>query len=178
MGTESGVSNFEASPSKLLPGFVRAGAFEPDGGESAAEFSDPSKPEFLFTKCLPVMGMLHIFSNASKDLYKILATWEQVYKSFKVLEPLVCNKDRLRKFAHTCLADTPYPHALFSSVANHLYDKRWGEVFKFCRWLLSRLPVLRDTWDAAKFQVSGAMIGNRILFRVQHFIWAPRQQPT
>ena len=90
-------------------------------------------------------GMLHTFSNASKDLYKVLSNWDAVYKSLKTLEPLVTNKDRLKKFVYTCMANSPHPQHLFRSTANHLYDKRWGEVYQFCRWLRCRLPVLRDT---------------------------------
>lgn len=161
MGTESGISNFEASPCKLLPAFIQAAAFQQDGGGDN-HGSTFSMTDFLFKTCLPVMGMLHVFSNASKDLYKVLGTWSDVYKSLKILEPLVTNKDRLRKFVFTSLVGTPHAPEIFNSCANHLYDKRWGEVFKFCRWLLSRLPVLRDTWDESKFKVGSPMAASSL----------------
>ena len=158
MGTEKGIAEFEADDvHSMLPSFVTASAFvDGDGGyeADAHEVGDYSG-KHLFSHCLTVAGMLHIFSNASQDLYKIMSTWSSLYDSLKILEPLVTNRDRMQKYLYTCFAGTPHSKVLFRGVANRLYDKRWGEVYKFCSWLQPRLPISRDTWAPARYEVLG-----------------------
>ncbi len=110
---------------------------------------------FLFNKCLTVAGFLHVFSNASKDVYKVLTNWDTLYKQLKIIEPLVTNKDKLRKFVHTCVRPSPHSARAFNVTAPNLYDKRWGEVFKFCHWLRERVDIMRDTWDSRRYQAHG-----------------------
>lgn len=121
-------------------------------GGGGVDFRD----QHLFGHCLTVAGVLHVFSNASKDLYKALNGWTSLYASLKVLEPLVTHKDRLRKYVCTCVEQSPHSTKPFRVIAPRLYDKRWGEVYKFCKWLQDRLPIMRATWDAARFEVRTA----------------------
>ena len=140
-----------------MPPYVTASQLREDGDEGDLVRAEASSG-FLFRNCLTITGMLRIFSNASKDLYKVFAFWVQLHDCLKTLEPLVKNKERMKKYVHTCLEGTPHEHMrdMFTKrLAPHLYDKRWGEVFKFCVWLLPRIAILRETWSANKFKARG-----------------------
>ena len=81
--------------------------------------------------------------------------WDGLYSSLKTLEPLVTNKERILKYRHTCTDGTPHEEKateLLTELAPNLYDKRSGEVFKFCRWLNARFRLFMATWCAAKYQ--------------------------
>ncbi len=158
-GTERGLADFESlTLHKMLPLFVQASVFVEDfdldnhaGGDG---FDGGLAETRLFSHAITVAGMLHIFSNASKDVYKALDSWSMLYDGLKILEPLVTHRDRMDKYVHTCLQGTVHDLKQFRVIAPHLYDKRWGEVHKFCSWLRHRLPVLRVTWDAARYKDS------------------------
>ena len=153
MGTELGLADYECSSvQSVLPSFVVDSEMKLDVMDPEAEqLAQDVSLSHLFRSCITITGMLHIFSNASKDLYKSLSCWESLYRSLKAIEKLVTNHGRLRKYVHTCVANTDYDYddKIFQTVAPHLYDKRWGEVFKFGCWLIEkrRLQVLQATWD-------------------------------
>ena len=155
MGTELGMGDYQdAKLVNLLPDFVLDSAFLPDGVEvdEAMELIRGHCMDYLFRQVLTVAGVLHIFSNASKDLYRSLSCWSHLHKSLKVLEKLVTNKERMNKFIHKCLACFPFDGKDFKKLAPHLYDKRWGEVYKFCSWLEGdRIAILREAWNTSRF---------------------------
>jgi hypothetical protein len=138
----------------MLPAFVQASSFREDF-DIAAGWHVELGQTCVFRHALTIAGMLHIFSNATKDVYKVLDFWPMLYAGLKVLEPLVTHQDRLDKFMHTCLQGTAHDTKLFRKKAPHLYDKRWGEVHKFCLYLEPRLPIMEVTWDAAQFKDRG-----------------------
>lgn len=83
MGVELGIGDFMAGRlTSMLPPFVLDALIEDDTGAELPQRCE----EFLFSRVLTVSGVLHIFSNASKDLYRCLECWEDVYASLKVLE--------------------------------------------------------------------------------------------
>ena len=73
MGTELGLGEYQdaALSNGLLPNWLLNSAFQSDTMDDAA----PQLPagvslEFLFSQVLAVAGVLHIFSNAPKDVYR------------------------------------------------------------------------------------------------------------
>ena len=154
MGTELGMGDYQCeAATNLLPNYVLDSVMMQDGMDTEGKPLLETSVRFLFNSCLTVVGMLHVFSNASKDVYKCLSCWGTLYTSLKILEKLVTSGDRLRKFVHVCVTPSPHDAGPFSCVAPHLYDKRWGEVFNFCCWLNDsrRLEILRATWDTRLF---------------------------
>ena len=106
---------------------------------------------FIFKDVLCVAGALHIFSNASKQLYNRVQCWEGLYKALKTLELLFSNPSRFRLFVNRLVATSEHSTSHFRSRAPHLYDKRWGEVWKFCCWLSERADVIRAVWNEATY---------------------------
>ena len=151
MGTEIGAADYQLRTiDEMLPPYVAATQLLEDG-DGDGYLSDASAScQHVFSNALTVAGMLHIFSNASKDVYRAVSYWPDLYAALKTPEPLVASKDRLKKFTFMCVDASVHDSAIFVIVP-HLYDKRWGEVFKFCSWAQRRLPVMIDTWDEEKF---------------------------
>ena len=50
--------------------------------------------------------------------------------------------------------DCEHRSAQMMREVNGLYDKRWGEVLKFCLQVAARVSVLEQVWDVTKFSVS------------------------
>ena len=94
LGVEVGVADFQCRPDSMLPGYLADARMEVDGdgGDMVGGL-----PDFLFSSCLTIAGMLHICSNASKDVYRVVSYWSSLYESLKVIEALVTNKERVRK---------------------------------------------------------------------------------
>jgi hypothetical protein len=154
-GVESGLNDFSiVQISKLLPYWITSGAMESDTGDTSRHDNvHLLSLEFMFMNSLPVSGLLHIFSNASKDVDKALVSWDSFYSSLKVLEKFICHPQYVLKFIATCLECTYLsPLAkLFKKKVHHLYDKRWHEVFHFCAQVRPLLGPLAAAWDSRKF---------------------------
>lgn len=158
MGTELGIGDYEdVSVNNLFPSWLLGSQLEVDGGDDEGQSFGQAiwGGGFLFKHVITVTGMLHVFSNASKGVYQCLSFWDALYNALKVLEKLVSHPDRLRQFAEVCVVPSPFDRQLFKCPAPHLYDKRWGEVYLFCLWLVGeeygRLRVFTQTWSAQKY---------------------------
>ena len=134
MCTELCIAEFSFSGhASLLPSWVRQGAMELDveAGAAAAPLDGA-----LLRHAIPIAGCLHIFSNAACQVNKALAWWKEFHSSMKVLETLLCNPMKLQTFVSSCMIGTPFmaDHivALFRKKYQGIYDKRWGEVYRFC----------------------------------------------
>ena len=135
IGTEVGVGDYEdADIYSLLPAWILSSQFEADGddGDGPAVMQTAVGDGFLFKHVITVAGMLHIFSNASKDVYRCLQCWEHLYDALKILEKLVSHPGRLRNFVKLCVDPSPFSGASFNMLCPHLYDKRWVEVYDSC----------------------------------------------
>ena len=117
---------------KLLPAHVVASRFRPDMEDDGPQV-DHTLPR-LFMESLPVAGCLHMISNASKDIDKSLKGWKVFYSSLKTIEKLVSSPFRLQRLVAQCIRGTEYDSfaARLAQAIPGLYDKRWGEVYKFC----------------------------------------------
>ena len=149
MGTELQLNDFASIDfNKLLPRHVVNGKMETDGDDEVS-----TDLPWFFRCSLPVSGVLHTISNATKDLNKALKGWDKFYNDLKVLERLLCYPMRVQRLVAVCLRGTAFePCAfLFHKHMHGLYDKRWGEVSKFCFQLDSRLSVLRGAWNEQVF---------------------------
>ena len=51
--------------------------------------SDGDAVDFLFTNALPVAGILHILSNAFKDVCKAMPGWDRFIEGLKTLEGFI-----------------------------------------------------------------------------------------
>ena len=172
LGVESGISEFNAlSVQSLLPEWVTRAAIEPDGEQGCRSgvnlaYAAGGAVGFVFINALPVSGILHILSNASKDVYKAMLGWDMFIDSLKTLEGFICKPMRVQRFIALCLE--PSPLASFSKRFRnkfpHLYDKRWSEVYKFCCRLSDALPILQEVWDEGLFK-HGAGIGGDVEVR-------------
>ena len=153
MGTELAIGNLATSNlCTLLPRYVRANRMSiGDGGADDADCV-PTLPWF-FQTAIPVAGVLHVVSNATKDLNKALLSWTKFYNDLKAVEKLICSPMRTRRLIATCIRKTDFENMvpLFECRCNGLYEKRWGEVLQFCVRLDERLPTLVATWNEDMF---------------------------
>ena len=103
LGTERGLADFETATAHCnLADYIVASAFDDDDDGDGEQRVMP-ETRHLFADCLTVAGLLHIFSNASKDVYKIITSWGTFYESLKILEPLLTHRDRLDRYVHLCV---------------------------------------------------------------------------
>ena len=152
MGTESGIADIEALTwENLMPPWLLRSQFETGCDDDVDGIAETSP--FIFRKVLCISGCLHIISNACKQVYQSLRCWESFYADLKHLEKLVSNPHKLRHYKECCVRPSCHHEKDFEKRAPHLYSKRWGEVWKFCCWLSTRLDAMRDTFDTSCFQV-------------------------
>ena len=100
-----------------------------------------------------IAGMMHVVNNMMQDVHKSLTYWPEFYADLKVVEALLQNPERRRRFVWTCLRGTPLDFAgrKFNNFKSELYEPRWGEVMKFLKELVQVLPFLARGWDARKY---------------------------
>ena len=148
LGVESGVGDFQTiDTALLLPKWVRDAKMYDEMGDVEAEVS-----KHLFQHVLPVIGLLHICSNAMKQVNTVMEGWSRFYDLLKILEKLVTNPGLLSKFKANCVDGTPFERVgwVLDRRLSALYEKRWGEVHLFCVILKDMLQLLRRTFDVQK----------------------------
>lgn len=150
MGTELGlpeVSNVNFLD--LLPRWICDGALLADTDAVGSELH----VDFFYMWAMPVAGVLHILANASKDVHRCLVHWTWFYGQLKTVESLICVPHKIGRFLETCVVGTAYASytAMFRRKQHKLYDKRWQEVYDFCRRLDPKLEILAAAWDSNKF---------------------------
>ena len=152
MGTERGLADFaKVNLRSLLPPWLGNTLL---GCDTEDADDDSEFMPWMFSKSLCIAGVLHIFSNALKDVNTALQGWSDVYDKLKVVEKLICNPRRMQRFISQCLRGTHMEHheKKFQRRVNGLYDKRWVEVEQFCKRLQSIFIPLKLTFDAKKFK--------------------------
>ena len=104
MGAERGIPDFASVDIReALPKWLVNSQIVEDSGDA-----QPLRLPFFLPRALPVLGLLHIFANASKDIAKALRYWPSFFKSLKVLEKFICNQQRMRHFIASCLEGKPW----------------------------------------------------------------------
>ena len=87
MGTELGVADLLAELHARLQNYVKASSFQTGEEEGSGDVDEQARA-FIFRNTLTVSGILHICSNASKQVYKCLTFWTDLYECLKTLEKL------------------------------------------------------------------------------------------
>ena len=104
---------------------------------------------------LQIAGVLHIFANCLKDIDSRLAHWNAFHGMLKTLEKLISIPERMQRLVATCVRgsafDTPGYIHICQRRYSIMYDKRWGEVHKYCIKVDRLMPILRQCWDEKKF---------------------------
>lgn len=102
---------------------------------------------------MTIAGAQHISNNLCHDVHINLDHWAEFWDSLKNLEGLVCDSDRLRRYAWTCLQGGPFENweKRMLKFRGSLYEKRWREVVGFLKQLDAFLPVLAKTFDVYKY---------------------------
>ena len=180
-GTEKGLSNFSGGRlSNLLPSWV-CDCLTEDGDDEAL-FMPQS---FFFNSVMPVGGVLHIFSNACKDVNKAMHLKQNIQKhnyknnnkneamqlfsrffdSMKVLEKLVSDRQRMKRFAATCIPVRHNADKMLRRIIHPMYDKRWVEVANFCMPVLELWDQISHYWDSNKFGMDSAEAGTAKEFK-------------
>ena len=72
----------------------------------------------------------------------------------KAVESLLSIPHRRERFTSLCVEGTHLAAQKWKLERPfiHLYDKRWGEVLKFCQEIMDVLPLLRSAWNTKRYK--------------------------
>lgn len=138
--------------------------------------------ELNFTKSVYIPGMLHIVSNATNDLGKLMQWWSVYVMWLTQVCRLLSRKWLRKRFFATCLSspDAAMHQETFKGFNAHVHTGRWGSVLSAVAELLRVQAPLRRFWSAARFSMGGQMHeedaegGDHRCFRL-HFVDAAIQ---
>ena len=153
LGTEAGITAYKAEDvQRLLPSWMLAEPLR-DAEEAEPEVQPWRCRPSLLPRAIPVPGALHLMHNMNAELHHALEFFEQFWHGLKQLELLLSHRGRRERLLETCIRGSPLEcqRHLFERGCGSLYEKRWGEVHRFCRALLNVFVQLRCAWDARKY---------------------------
>ena len=108
---------------------------------------------------MPVGGLLHIFSSACKAVDKAMHLFNRLFGDMKMLEKFVSDREKMQRFASTCVPLRHYADNILRCNIHPMYDKRWNEVAKFGVPMLELRGQIALYWDSGKLGVDSADAG-------------------
>ena len=111
-----------------------------------------------FASAVPVAGLLHILSNATKDIFQAAGHMHEVYPGLDALARFLHARPTRELLLNTCCAQTPglrYRGWLEKPFPHVFVGWRWEAALRCCRSLVDIWPVLKEVWDPRKMAPGG-----------------------
>ena len=124
-----------------------------DGGIAGdAPFVEGGEVRIDATHILYLPGLLHVLSNASKDLLLMTVSFADVYAHMEAITLWLNDKQTREHFVATCLANPPHSRLkpLFESFPHTLIGWRWQAVWETSQALLNLKDALCCSWSAER----------------------------
>ena len=164
LGTEKGFTEETKSHklSDILPQWMQDWQLESCEHEGldvdlvggAGALSQEDDADFVFPNALASPGLLHIFSNMSKDLHQALSGFEAWLPGMKAIATLFHDRSLRERFVATCVQGTPF--AGMEALAKVPISKpamwRWGTMEKVIPSILTKRQLLLQCWDQKRFE--------------------------
>ena len=156
-GTERSLGRIKKiSIDKVLP-FLATAMQEEDFGAGQVQDEDfggdMAKPEVDLTSSLDTPGMLHVISNATKDLKKSMTMYSDMVQNAKAVADLCRRKESCDRLIATCFSDSigMVLQADIRAFHGHIYLERWGTVADCVPRLLKIRAALTSRWSIKKY---------------------------
>ena len=91
--------------------------------------------------------------------------FSRFFDSMKVLEKLVSDRQRMKRFAATCIPVRHHADKMLRRIIHPMYDNLWVEVANFCMPVLELWDQISHYWDSNKFGVDSAEAGTEKEFK-------------
>ena len=124
-----------------------------DGNPEAGEDQDMHSRPYVFSRALPIAGLLHILDNLTRDVQKHMDGWPPFQNSLRAVCNLLCKPASLEVFMERCLRQAglkQYSHH-FDKRFPPMIDWRWSTLMTTLSWLLPLEKPLRQVWDPARY---------------------------
>ena len=122
------------------------------------EETNKTKP--FMRNCVVHSGTGHLIHNMEQDMHEHLDHWDRFFKMLKVLEWMLRDDERRRRYRATCLIGSYARYDdMFVKFSASLYDKRWKEVSNFIRVVNKLVPIMRMTFSLRLFLMGDSKIG-------------------
>jgi hypothetical protein len=151
LGTESQVGDAPAVPENLEIG----GAMMDDNGGPLP--SDKLPSGFLFQHGMTVLGVLHVLSNAVRQVHKHLRCWATLLPNVSALSSFLhhkCFRDRLKAKCFSIPRLLPF-RSFFDTACPLLRDWRWLTAYLVIDHILGVENGLRAGWNLQSYGAPG-----------------------
>ena len=180
-GTERGLANLRSVPLlSLVPPTAEAGAQQAEAGEVEVELAPPDGPqdppaaeveEVNFASPLAegdlvadlsasveIHDLLHCIHNATKDLSKSMAGYQDVIFQARKVADLVRKKESKERLIQTCFSSGPGRELArdLRRFTAHIHEERFGTVASCVPKLLALQTTLQWGWDLSKYAAGHA----------------------
>lgn len=103
-----------------------------------------------------VSGLLHIISNASKDLVKVMVVYKDATERLQRVSNVLRVKETKERLMETCFSTSPVGQALYDrcirQFSGECYPERWGTVATCILQMTKELKSALDYgWDVNKY---------------------------